>query len=249
MKNAKVSNIYQRPRFYFEAVELDQYLKCLSKMNIEKSMNVSTNLASKTVELIHSWNAEPGLQIQAIDCFIGDVYSGLQVSSFDGSDRNYADESLWILSGLYGFLRPLDGIYPYRLEMGYKMPDEPYNNLYKFWGDKIARELPDEGTIVNVSSVEYSKVITPYVEQSRIITPNFLTMHAKTHLPTFAAMHAKIARGAFAHWLIKTRITDPQRFHEFNELGYVYDESRSTASAPVFICEVFGGLGLSIRLS
>jgi cytoplasmic iron level regulating protein YaaA (DUF328/UPF0246 family) len=234
-----------RPTFVKEAEQLADFLKTLSTAELEKAMHVSPSLAAKTKATIHGWRAS-GSQTAAIDSFIGDIYSGLRAGELSQSDRDYADDTLWILSGLYGFLRPYDSIQPYRLEMGYKLPR--LGNLYDFWGQKIADKLPEEGTIVNVSSVEYTKAILPFVDKKRVVTPNFLTVSPKTGQPAFTAVHAKIARGAFARWLITTRITDPQRFGEFNDLGYTFDAAKSTPNEPVFVCTTFGGLGLSIRL-
>jgi cytoplasmic iron level regulating protein YaaA (DUF328/UPF0246 family) len=146
-------------------------------------------------------------------------------------------------------LRPLDGIYPYRLEMGYRLPDEPFKNLYTFWGKSIADTIPIDEPIINLSAVEYSKTVTPYVNTARTITPKFLTVNPKTKEPTFVVVHAKIARGAFARWLIQNRIEIVQDLNKYNELGYTYNESLSSDLEPVFVCEQFGGLGLSIRLT
>jgi cytoplasmic iron level regulating protein YaaA (DUF328/UPF0246 family) len=198
------------PVFLKEAEQLATYLKSLPLTAIEKSMHVSPMLAAKTKVTIDAW--QPQGQSAAIDSFIGDIYSGLRAQEFSDDEREYADSTLWILSGLYGFLRPNDSIASYRLEMGYKFDDLAFANLYTFWGSKIARQLPEKGTIVNVSSVEYTKAVLPFIDQTRVVTPNFLTINPKTGEPVFTAVHAKIARGAFARWLITTRITDPTTF-------------------------------------
>ncbi len=212
-------------------------------------MQISPKLAATTYSLITEWNTDPSQQRIAIDSFKGDIYSGLQVPQWSEADRQYANKTLRILSGLYGILRPLDDIYPYRFEMGYKLPGDPKTNLYEFWGDAVAKTLPEDGPIINLSAVEYSKVITPYVDQARVITPRFLTINPTTSEPTFVVVHAKIARGAFASWLITKRITDTEQLHAFKDLGYDYDQGLSTPQEPVFICKEFGGLGLSIRLT
>lgn len=233
------------PALIREATELGTYLKSLNTAGIEKSMHVSESLASRTKETIDSWH--PKGRALAIDSFIGDIYSGLRAGELSKEDRDYADHVLWILSGLYGFLQPYDAIAPYRLEMGYKLPKYP--SLYSFWSTKIADHLPADAIIVNTSSVEYTKAVLPYVDPKRVITPNFMTINPKTGQPAFTTVHAKIARGAFARWLITSRITDPARFKEFSDLGYAYDASLSTSEAPVFVCREFGGIGLSIRLT
>jgi len=211
-------------------------------------MHVSAELAKKTHQLLADWTTDPQQQTLAIDAFIGDIYSGLRPQELSSEERDYADQTLWILSGLYGFIRPYDTIVPYRLEMGYRFPDPQFANLYTFWGTAIADNLPAEGYIINVSSVEYTKTITPYVDAGRIITPEFLTVDPKSGQPVFKTVHAKIARGAFARWLITSRQQDPALFKEFSDLGYRYDAARSSFNAPVFVCQVFGGKGLSIKM-
>jgi cytoplasmic iron level regulating protein YaaA (DUF328/UPF0246 family) len=243
------ANALQQPELFTKAIELAQYLKTLSPSQIAKTMHVSSKLAEKTYALIQGWTSEPHHQRPALDSFIGDIYSGLQVSTWAEADRSYANDRLRILSGLYGILRPFEGIYPYRLELGYKLPKASYANLYTYWGDTIAKTLSGKDPIINLSAVEYSKIITPYIDTSRITTPSFLTTNQETKEPTFVAVHAKIARGAFAAWLIKQRIAEIDDMTSFAELGYDYDKNLSTPQMPVFICKSFEGLGLSIRLT
>ena len=132
--------------------------------------------------------------------------------------------------------------------MGYRLPDERYRSLYAFWGDDIARLVPNSTTrIVNLSAVEYTKAILPYLKLP-IITPKFLTVSPKTGEATFVTVHTKIARGALARWMIVDRIDDVNRLIEFDGFGYMYDASLSIPEEPVFVCQEFGGLGLSVRL-
>jgi cytoplasmic iron level regulating protein YaaA (DUF328/UPF0246 family) len=248
MRLSKNTHSLRSPALINQARKLSDYLKTLDDIQISKYMHMSSELASKTKNLINSWNFESQTNL-AVDSFVGDIYSGLRAGELSTSDRDYADSVLWILSGLYGFIRPLDTIALYRLEMGYKFPHFTYSNLYSFWGELIAKQLPDTGIIVNASSLEYSKVILPFVEESRVFTPVFLTINPKTGMPTFTAVHAKIARGAFARWLIVNRIRDTSRFKEFNDLGYVFNPSLSKDNTPTFVCQTFLGIGLSIRLT
>lgn len=244
-----IAQPYQQPQLLAEADELAQYLMSLNVAQVAQTMKLSEKKAVETEMLLKSWSGDALQTRPALDAFIGDIYSGLQVQSFSPADRAYANEHLSILSGLYGGLRALDSVVPYRLEMGYRLPDEPYKNLYKFWGDKIAKLLPtNTSLVVNLSAVEYTKALLPYLD-TPVIAPKFLTVSAKTGEPTFVTVHAKIVRGAFAHWLIANRVQDAARLREFDELGYKYDETSSTPDTPVFICEEFGGLGLSVRLT
>ncbi len=236
----------RQPALIEKTRELARSLMSLSVEDIERIMKLSSTKATETHALIHSWSDDPDATYPAIDSFIGDIYSGLQVASFSEADRAFADEHLLILSGLYGAIRPLDGIVPYRLEMGYKLTGTPEPNLYKFWDDLIAGCIPAGSDIINLSAVEYTKAVLPHLPNARVITPKFLTVSPKTGEPLFVTVHAKIARGAFAHWLIKRH--SHHALQEFTELGYSYDASVSSETVPVFVCQTFGGLGLSVRL-
>lgn len=115
---------YQQSQFLTEARELANYVQSLSPTVLADSMKISNNLAQATHDLWQEWTDEPAQQRPAIDSFSGDIYSGLQVASLSAKDREFANKHLLILSGLYGALRPLDSIAPYRLEMGYRPPSE-----------------------------------------------------------------------------------------------------------------------------
>jgi len=108
--------------------------------------------------------------------------------------------------------------------------------------------LPQDDLIVDLSAVEYSKTVTPYIDQTRIVAPRFLTVNPKTSEPTFVVVHAKIARGAFARWLIQSRVTNSDKLQTFQGLGYRYASTLSTPTQPTFVCKKFGGIGLSTRL-
>jgi cytoplasmic iron level regulating protein YaaA (DUF328/UPF0246 family) len=241
--------VTHKPQLLSRATQLASYLQTLSDSQIAATMHISAKLAAATQARIAAWNTVPAKQSLAIDSFVGDIYSGLQASDLSADDRDYADTTLRILSGLYGILRPYDGICPYRLEMGYRLPDQPYTNLYNYWGRAIAGCLPSTGPIINVSSLEYTKTITPFVDPDRVITPQFLTLDPKTGQPTFVVVHAKIARGAYARWLITSRTTNPADLTAFSDIGYLYDTAQSTAAQPTFVCETFLGKGLSMRLA
>ncbi len=155
--------LYQKPVLITQAQELARCVQSLPPAQLAKTMHLSPVLATKTHKLLSEWNVKPSQQISAIDAFLGDIYSGLQVQTFSESDRAYANQHLYILSGLYGVLRGLDGISPYRLEMGYRLPNEPYKNLYRFWGERVVKCLPPGGTIVDLAAIEYSKAVLPFI--------------------------------------------------------------------------------------
>ncbi len=237
-----------QPALLAQAEELIAYLRTLSVAQLSKIMTISAELAEKTKQAYAEWSTDPADQSAAAETFVGDIYSGLQVDSFGAADRKYADNHIRMLSGLYGIVRPFDGIAPYRLEMGYKLPPGKYSNLYKFWGSAIAEQLPPTGPIVNLAAGEYTKTVLKYVDPDRVVTPKFLTVDPKSKSPKFIVVHAKIARGTFARWLVTQRVTDG-RLHEFCEIGYAHDQSLSTPAEPAFVCQEFGGKGLSVRLT
>jgi len=238
----------RQPQLLDKAEQLDAYLKMLSPTQLTKIMSISPALAEKTHALIAAWTAEPEGQSLAIDSFVGDIYSGLHANDLSPADRDYADQTLYILSGLYGIIRPYDGISPYRLEMGYKLPDPTFASLYNYWSESIAACLPNTGPIINLAAAEYAQTVTPFVDASRLVVPKFLTVSPKTGEPTFVVVHAKIARGAFARWLISNRTSDIPALTQFDDLGYRFAKDLSSADNPTFVCDTFGGKGRSIRL-
>ncbi len=243
------THAYQMPQLIKRSLELAHYLHTVSSKQLASSMNLSSGMAAKTRELLADWTEDSAKQQPAIDTFLGDIYSGLQTHTFSESDRKYANTHLYILSGLYGVLRALDSVYPYRLEMGYKLPDARYANLYKFWGDSIAKLIPADQPIVDLSSIEYSKVVLPYLASRTIVRPKFMTRDPKSGEAKFVTVHAKVARGAFARWMIVNRVEDLNKLTEFTDLNYKFDASLSTPDRPIFVCDEFGGIGLSVRLT
>lgn len=240
---------YQAPRLLAHAEELAGYVRSLDASQIAHVMKLSPDKATSTVKLMSTWSSGAHGSRPAIDAFIGDIYSGLQVHTWTPADRHDANERLLILSGLYGGLRACDSVVPYRLEMGYRLPTMPEKNLYQYWGDTIATLLnPAAKSLVNLSAVEYTKALLPHTDMP-VVTPRFLTVSPKNGEPIFVVVHAKIARGAFAKWLIVNRIKNTEQLTLFDDLGYRYDDSLSTPGQPVYVCKEFGGIGLSVRLS
>ncbi len=235
------------PIFLNEAIMLNDNLKNQSLVNIEEKMKISKPLAEKTKKIINDWNHDPEQQTRAGDAFIGDIYSGLQFNSLSTNDNEYANQNLRIISGLYGILKPNDGIYPYRLEFEYKLAPKPIKNLYDFWGNKLSKQISDNLTILNLTSAEYEKAIIPYLKNSIVISPVFKTYNKEKRNFVSVAVHSKIARGNMAAWVIKNRIKEPANLRNFSELGYIYDSKNSTDNRPVFLTKNFKGIGLSIR--
>ncbi len=236
------------PLLIDKARPLGAHLRTLTTSQLRAAMHVSESLSRKVHGTLATWNTEPDQQSLAIDSFVGDIYSGLRASTLSKGEREYAQQTLRILSGLYGILRPYDGVRPYRLEMGYKLASQPFCNLYEYWGSDIAETIPKEGPIVNLSAAEYTKTVLPYVDNVRVVAPRFLTINPKTGEPAQVIVHTKIARGAYARWLMTSRISSLRAMMQFNDLNYRYDTALSTPSEPVFVCKTFGGIGLSMRL-
>lgn len=237
---------YNAPLLLGEASELMKHLQRQTPADLARVMKISQPLAEKTHTLLKDWQPRHST-LPAIDAFLGDMYSGLQAHTLNESDRTYAHAHFFILSGLYGVVRALDNISPYRLEMGYRLAVGGKSNLYEYWGDSIAKQIPKGTKILNLSVQEYTKAVLPYLSGRTIVTPVFLTI--KDGKPQAVVVHAKIARGAFARWVIANRIEDTAQLRDFQDIGYKYNETLSTASQPVYVAKEFQGLGLSVRLS
>lgn len=229
------------PAFIEDADYLNNKLKKLSSRKIAKLMNLSTDLAELNYERYQSFqtpfnddNARP-----AIYAFKGDVYTGLDAGSLSGKDISFAQEHVRILSGLYGLLKPLDLMQPYRLEMGTSFAVTPKKkNLYAYWDKKITEklnaEIKDE-TVINLASAEYFKVVKPKLLNAKVITPQFLD--AKGGEYKMIGFFAKKARGMMTRYIIKNRIDSPEELKGFNLEGYNYNESLSEEDKPVFTRE------------
>jgi hypothetical protein len=204
-------------------------------------MGVSQNIANLTVQRFNDWNLPFTKQNakQAALAFNGDTYTGLEADTFSIDDFNYAQNHFRILSGLYGLLRPLDLIQPYRLEMGTKMDNPSGKNLYDFWGSKIAeglqKALKAHGRkyIVNCASDEYFKAVDLNVLDTAIVKPVFKDV--KNGIPKVISFFAKRARGMMAKYIIKNRVDNIDELHVFNESGYEFQSELSNDKELVYI--------------
>jgi cytoplasmic iron level regulating protein YaaA (DUF328/UPF0246 family) len=223
--------------------EADYLMGKLSKLSTEKLMklmHVSKDIAEMNVHRNTNWKQPitPTEEIKpAVTVFTGEVYRGLDAASFSADDFIYANEHLRILSGLYGLLRPLDLMYPYRLEMGTKWNITPKTkNLYEYWDLKLNKllssEITKEDVIVNLASTEYFKAIQSKKIKHRIITPVFKDFSNGDY--KIVMVYAKNARGQMANYIIKNRLTNPEDLKAFNAGGYRFDENLSSADEWVF---------------
>ena len=218
--------------------ELHKILISYSKNDLKNLMNVSDKIAELNYNRFKTWEDPSNSKTskQAIYAFKGDVYSGLDAESIDEDKFDYLQNSLRIISGYYGLLRPFDQILPYRLEMGTKLENENGNNLYKFWGDKITdvlnEDLDTNDIIVNLASDEYFKSINKDKIKSKIITPVFKEF--KNGLYKVIAIYAKKARGLMSRFLIERKSTSIDDIKLFNIDGYSFDSNLSNDTQLVF---------------
>lgn len=232
--------IHHSPRFLADSQQLIDTAKQLSPADISALMKISDKLGVLNYERFHDWQTPftPDNAKQAILAFKGDVYTGLDAESLSEDDLTWANEHLAMLSGLYGLLRPLDLMQPYRLEMGTKLANPRGKNLYEFWGSHITEalntQLADEAqpVLVNLASNEYYKAVQAKSIAANIITPVF--KDEKNGQYKIISFYAKKARGLMARWVIDNRINNAKDLVKFDVDGYGYDSSESDAKTLVF---------------
>ena len=231
---------YELPRFLDKSDELVKTLKGMDPNDLMSLMGISENLAVLNWERIQNWDKsfKPENSREAVYSFMGDTYTGLKSESLDSDDLEFAQKHTRILSGLYGVLRPLDIMMPYRLEMGTKLENRSGANLYDFWGDSLAEsinfELEDhqDSIVINCASVEYFKSIDRPVLKAEVITPQFKEI--KDGKMKMISFFAKRARGMMARFIIQNQINDKNDILAFNLEGYSFDPSISSPNEPVF---------------
>ena len=230
------------PAFLSDSSKLIKELKTKEPKDIATLMGLSDNLASLNFDRYQSWKAAKSISSDskpALFVFQGDVYQGLKADTFSKKDIAFAQKHLRILSGLYGELRPLDVIKPYRLEMGTKLLTSKGKNLYEFWGNKIQENLLKElkanksELIVNLASKEYFTVVGKLPESVQVVSPAFKDL--KNGQYKIISFYAKKARGYMSNWIIKNKITTAKELSKFAEEGYRFSAELSTSAEPVFL--------------
>ncbi|MDA8980693.1 peroxide stress protein YaaA [bacterium] len=229
-----------QPRFIEESSELIAGLRKLSVGEVGKLMSISEKLAILNHERFASW--EPDFNKdnsrQAILAFTGDVYQGMELSEWSAADFTTAQKQVRILSGLYGLLRPLDLMQPYRLEMGTKFANAQGKNLYEFWGSKITNLLNADqkksgsDTIVNLASNEYFSSVKSKELRGELITPVFKDEKKGTY--KIISFYAKKARGMMADYIVRNGIQDPADLKKFTTAGYRLSRGDSSEKEFVF---------------
>ena len=231
---------YTQPDFLDDACELIDQLKKLEPHQVSNLMSISDKLGQLNAERFQSWHTpfSPKNARQAVLAFKGDVYTGLDAESFSEQDFSFAQKHLRMLSGLYGILKPLDLMQPYRLEMGTKFENKRGKDLYAFWGDRLTQEVnrllkSDDEVLVNLASNEYFKSLKKKDLEGRLITPQFKDW--KNGQYKMISFYAKKARGLMCRYAILNRITDANDLKGFDLDGYYFSEDQSDKNSWVFL--------------
>ena len=230
------------PAFLNNSSKLIGELKEKEPKDIASLMGLSDKLATLNFDRYQSWSpakkvssdSKPSMLV-----FKGDVYQGLQAEDLNNSQMKFAQKHIRILSGLYGILRPLDLMKPYRLEMGTKLETSEGKNLYEFWGDKVQKnvlnELKDQRSdlLINLASKEYFTVLGKLPEDINVVTPTFKDYKNGNY--KIISFYAKKARGLMARWIIQNKVTNFEDLSGFDVDGYKYSKAESSSTVPVFL--------------
>ncbi|HEY9082303.1 MAG TPA: peroxide stress protein YaaA [Vicingaceae bacterium] len=232
---------FTAPQFIEHSEKLIKKLRKYSPKKLQQLMSISDDLAQLNVERYQQWtiNHDTENTKQALFTFTGEVYAGLNATSFKKNELEYAQQHLRILSGLYGVLKPMDAIHAYRLEMGTKLKIGKKSNLYEFWGDTIVNEINNtlkannDKVLVNLASNEYFKAVNKKKLATPVITPvfkDFTNGQYKTVM-----VYAKKARGAMAAFIMKNKIKTIEELTAFDTDGYLFNEEASSSKELVFL--------------
>ena len=217
--------------------KLVNILKNKTQSQISKLMSLSEKLSKLNFDRFQAFKTPFSLDNakQALLAFKGDVYNGINASSLSVKDLDFAQKNVRMLSGLYGVLRPLDLIQPYRLEMGTKLSNAQGNNLYDYWGGGISEVLneDEEKLIVNLASNEYFKAIDKKLLKAQILDIVFKEKKNDTY--KVIGIYAKRARGLMINYIIRNRLTDAEVLKDFSDEGYLYNQDLSSDSTWVYV--------------
>ncbi|WP_052598946.1 peroxide stress protein YaaA [Aureispira sp. CCB-QB1] len=227
---------HTQPQLLEQSQTLVDKLKKLNSKKVQDLMGVSEKIADLNVTRYQDFSLpfDRSNAKQAILAFKGDVYQGLSVEEFNEADLDFAQEHIGILSGLYGFLRPLDLMQAYRLEMGTKLKIRRKNNLYEFWGDRITQQINASGAkdIINLASNEYFKSVKKEALEGNLWTVDF--KENKNGKYKVVAFYAKKARGMMCNYVVKNRLEKPEEMKGFDMEDYQFNEALSSERHYVF---------------
>ena len=234
------TKVFTTPDYLGQSQQLINRLRNFSSLDISDLMKVSAKIADLNFDRYESWKKPFTVKNakQAILAFKGDVYTGLDAESFKADDFKFAQNHLRVLSGLYGLLRPLDLMQPYRLEMGTKLKTDSGKNLYEFWGSDITDGLNKQlkkiksDYLINLASNEYFKSVKPKELNAEIITPAFKEF--KNGEYKMIGIYAKKARGMLSRYIIQNKLSDPEDIKSFSEDGYRFNKTLSKGNNFVF---------------
>jgi len=232
--------VHTVPEFLTDSVELIDTLRGFTADRLAGLMDISEALANLNVERFANWSTpfSPDNARQAALAFAGDVYEGLQAQALSARQLQFAQKHVRILSGLYGLLRPLDLMQPYRLEMGTRLANQRGKDLYAFWGDKLAARLNAElaasrfPVLVNLASDEYFRAVPVRALAHPVVQPVF--QERKGAAWKVISFHAKRARGLMTRFAIDNRIDDPRHLQQFDRDGYRFVPEVSDVASWVF---------------
>ena len=239
-QTALPTDSHTQPRLLAQSQQLIDICRQLSASEISALMSVSDKIAHLNAERFRDWQSDFDFSNarQAIFAFKGDVYTGLDAYQLKDQDIKFAQKHLRMLSGLYGVLRPLDLMMPYRLEMGTKLENPRGHNLYTFWGDQITDQINHDLAqmhtkfLVNLASDEYYKSVNEKKIEAKIIKPVFLDQ--KNGKYKVISFYAKKARGLMARYMIENQLKKVEQLKSFNSEGYFFDAESSSANEWVF---------------
>jgi hypothetical protein len=235
-----VTDTFTQPVHLTQSRKLVRRMRQLSSQELAKLMHVSGNIADLNQQRFKKWKTpfKPENARQAIFAFKGDVYIGLDAYGMTARNVDFAQDHLRILSGLYGVLRPLDLMQPYRLEMGTRIDTDMGNNLYQFWDGRITKTLNQElkqsgsSSLINLASNEYFKSIKAKLLKAEVITPTFKDYNKGSY--QVIGFFAKKARGLMARYLIDNEIDNPADLKDFSADGYAFNKTMSNSHEWVF---------------
>ena len=240
-ETAPSSTQHSQAQMLNKSEALIDILTTKSPADLEQLMKISSKLAILNTERYHNWSRPFNVNNakQAIFAFKGDVYTGLDADNLSEKQLEYTQQHLRILSGLYGVLRPLDLIQPYRLEMGIKLANPEGENLYQYWGEEITNYINnhlkaiDTNILLNLASIEYFKSIQTKNLNAKVVTPVFKDW--KNGQYKLISFFAKKARGTMSAWVLKNKVKTTRKLIQFNQDNYQYSEEQSDELNPVFL--------------